>query len=132
MSKLPMIARYLLGLVLVIFGSNGFLNFLPAPEFGGGADSFIGAIFETGYLWYLVKGTEVIVGILLLAGRFVPLALVLLGPISVNIVAFHIFLAPADIGPAALVFILNLYLLFAHKKDAYAPLLKATPDAASE
>lgn len=124
MSKFPLIARYLLGTILLVFGLNGFLNFLPAPELPEAAGAFFGALIETGYMMHLVKSVEVIVAVLLLSNRFVPLALVMLVPISINILAFHLVLAPAGIGPGALVFILNIYLLFVNI-DSYRPMLKA-------
>ncbi len=124
MSKLPMIARYLLGFILFVFGLNGFIGFLPAPELAGPAADFFGTIMES-HVWTLVKGFEVIIGLMLLTGRFVPLALVMLVPISLNIVTFHLALDPANIAPGALVAILNVYLLFANI-DVYRPLLRAT------
>ena len=121
-NKIQTAARILLGIVLLVFGLNGFLQFLPAPELPEAAMSFFGALMATGYLLPLVKAIEVIVGVMLLANRFTPLALVLLAPISVNIVAFHLFLAPAGIGPAALVAVLNLYLLIANR-DVFKSIL---------
>ena len=133
MSKLPMIARYLLGAALVLFGANGFFEFIPPFEQDPDsiAARFLAILPETGYLWYLVKGTEVLVGILLVTGRYVPIALILLGPISVNIVAYHAFLDPANIVPALVVFSLNLYLLLTHRKTAYAALFNSPADAVS-
>jgi len=125
-------ARYLLGLILFVFGLNGFLNFLPAPELPAAAGAFLGALVEAGYVLPIVKFFEVVIGVLLLAGRFVPLALVMLVPISINIVALHVALDPAGGAPAYLVGLLNVALLFAHR-DAFAPLLQAkTPATAPE
>lgn len=118
------IARWVLGFTLVVFGLNGFLQFLPQPEPPASAGRFIGAILESGYLLELTHAVEFIVGALLLVRRYVPLALVVLAPISVNIVAFHLVLAPVGFGPAALVALLNLYLLFAYR-PTYAPLLRS-------
>jgi len=133
MSKLPMIARYLLGLVLTVFGLNGFFGFMPPPDLPPEAMGLMGAIVESGYLMTLVKIVEVLTGIALLTNRFVPLMLVVFAPVGVNIVAFHLFLAPAPgaIAPGALVFILNWYLLFANK-DKYEPLLKASPESGDD
>lgn len=128
MNTLPKIARYLLGFILVIFGLNGFLNFLPAPELGNAAGAFLGALAASGYVLPIVKFVEVVVGVLLLANRFVPIALVVLVPISVNIVAFHAVLDPAGIAIAALVALLNVYLLLVNI-DTYRPLLRAQPTA---
>lgn len=117
-------ARYVLGLMLFVFGLNGFLQFLPMPEMPEAAGRFLGAMMETGYLFTLVKLVEITVGVLLLTNRFVPLALVLLAPVSVNIVAFHLFLDPAGIAAGAVVFLLNVFLLFAYK-PVYEPMLQA-------
>lgn len=122
-----MIARYLLGVILVVFGLNGFINFLPPPEFGPAANDFIGALIGSGYLWTLEKAVEVLVGVLLLSNRYVPLALVVLAPITINILAFHLFLDIASIPPGLLVAILNFYLAWVYR-DAYAPLFKAKAD----
>lgn len=98
----PHAARILLGLVFFVFGLNGFLSFLPAPELSGPPGAFIGALAATGYMFPLIKGTEVVAGVLLLSNRFVPLALVLLAPVIVNIALFHFVLAPDSL---ALVFV---------------------------
>ena len=93
-SKIPTVARVLLGLIFAVFGLNGFLHFIPTPPMSGPAGAFGSAMFATGYLFQLLKSVEVIAGFLLLSNRFVPLALALLAPVVVNIVAFHTFLAP--------------------------------------
>ena len=75
------IARTLLGLVFVVFGLNFFFHFLPMPPMEGAPAAFMGALFATGYMFPLIKGTEVVAGAMLLGNRFVPLALTLLAPI---------------------------------------------------
>jgi len=97
MRILMLIARLLLGLIFVVFGLNGFLSFLnmgPMPT--GLALQFIGALAQSHYFW-VVAALQVIGGVLLLVNRFVPLALVLLGPVIVNILLYHIFLWPHGI-----------------------------------
>jgi len=98
------VARYLLGTTFFVFGLNGFLNFIPPPAEGipAAAAAFGGALAQTGYMFPLIKGTEVIAGALLLANRWVSLALLLLAPIVVNIIAFHAFLAPGLAIPLVL------------------------------
>ena len=127
---LPAIARILLGLSFFVFGLNGFLNFLPQPKeaMPEGAMAFVGVMMKTGYLVQLVAGTQALAGALLLLNRFVPLALALLAPVIVNIIAFHVFLAPSGIGPGAVVLLLEVYLAWAYR-DAYRPMLvaRATP-----
>jgi uncharacterized membrane protein YphA (DoxX/SURF4 family) len=129
-AKLPTAARLLLGLVFLVFGLNGFLQFLPMPPPPPAAGQLIGAFVGSGYLMALIKGTEVIVGLLLLSGRFVPLALALLAPVMVNIVAFHAFLAPSGIGLPLVLLLLHAYLAWSYRA-AYAPMLRArvTPGA---
>jgi hypothetical protein len=96
-SKAALAARLALGGAFLLFGLNGFLQFLPPPAEPPppGAMAFAGALLQTGYMFPLIKGTEVLASLLLLSGRYVPLALTLLAPIVVNIVAFHVFLAPS-------------------------------------
>lgn len=111
-----LIARLLLGLIFVVFGLNGFLNFLsmgPMPT--GLAGQFIGALVQSHYLW-VVAGLQVVGGVLLLVNRFVPLALVLLGPVIVNILLYHLFLNPAGIALAILVTILWFIVFYGHRQ----------------
>ena len=120
-------ARVLLGLVFFTFGLDGFLHFVPQPDpstMPASSMAFAGALMATGYMFPLIKGTEVLVGALLLANRFVPLALVLLAPVLVNIVLFSAFLAPSGIGMGIVLVGLQLFLAWTHRR-AYRPLLTA-------
>ena len=106
MKILTLIARLLLGLIFVVFGLNGFLNFInmgPMPS--GLAGQFITALSLSHYFW-VVAALQVAGGVLLLVNRFVPLALVLLGPVIVNIILYHVFLNPSGAIPAIVVVIL--------------------------
>jgi len=123
-SKLVLAARILLGLGFTVFGLNGFLHFLPQPPMSGPPAEFAGALFATGYMFPLIKGTEVVTGLLLLSGRYVPLALTVLAPVVVNILAFHAFLAPAGLAVPVVFAALGIYLAYAHK-SVFAPLLRA-------
>jgi len=91
MKIAEIIARILLGLVFVVFGSNAFLHFIKAPPMSGPAGDFINAMMDSGYV-KVVGFCQVAGGLLLLLGRFVPLGLTLLGPVIVNILCYHIFL----------------------------------------
>jgi uncharacterized membrane protein YphA (DoxX/SURF4 family) len=127
----PTVARVLLGLLFFVFGLNGFLNFIPAPpkeELPAKLVAFTEALQASGYLFQLVKGTEVVVGALLLLNRFVPLALILLAPVIVNIVAVHALLAPSGLGMAVVIAALELYLAWSYR-SAFRPLFhaRATP-----
>jgi uncharacterized membrane protein YphA (DoxX/SURF4 family) len=123
-SKLPTVARLLLGLVFFVFGLNGFFPFIPAPPIPGPAGAYLGALAATGYMLPLVKGTEVIGGLLLLSGRFVPLALVLLAPVIVNIALFNLVLAPDNMILGLVLVALEGYLAWAYR-DAFAGVLQA-------
>ena len=112
MKIVTLIARLLLGLVSVVFGLNGFLNFLnmgPMPT--GLAGQFMGALFVSHYYW-VIAALQVVGGVLLLVNRFVPVALVLLGPIIVNIICYHVFLNHSGAAPAALVTVLWLLVFY--------------------
>ena len=123
-QKLQTAARIFLGLILVLFGSNKFLGFMPMPPLPAEAAQFMGALASSGYIFPVVGFVEVLVGVLLISGLFVPLALQLLAPISVNIMLFHLFLDLPGIGGAAVVSVLNLYLIFQYKSH-YAKILVA-------
>jgi uncharacterized membrane protein YphA (DoxX/SURF4 family) len=130
-SKLVLAARVVLGLGFFVFGLNGFLHFLPQPPMSGVSAQFLGALFATGFLVGLIKGTEVVTGLLLLSGRYVPLALTVLAPVVVNILAYHAFLAPAGLLIPIVFAALGIYVAYAHR-NAFAPMLQArTPLADS-
>jgi uncharacterized membrane protein YphA (DoxX/SURF4 family) len=100
-----LVARILLGLIFVFFGLNAFLHFLPSPPPPGVAGQFVGAVFVSHY-YVAIFVLQVIGGVLLLANRYVPLALIILAPIIVNILNFHITMAPSSIGPGLVVTVL--------------------------
>ena len=115
----------LLGFAFLIFGLNKFLNFMPPPELPEPAAAFFGALFATGYMVPLIALTEIVAGALLLVRKFSALALILLTPVSVNIVLFHLALAPAEGVPAYVLAGINVYLLFSYLPK-YRPLLGAS------
>ena len=120
----PTVARLFLGLVFTVFGLNFFLHFLPTPPEPPRALAFAGALFGSGYLFPLLKSIEVAAGLLLLSGLFVPLALALLAPVIVNIIGFHLFLAPGGLPIPLAVLAAELYLAWTYRA-AFAPMLHA-------
>ncbi len=122
--KVPtIVARVLLGLVFVVFGSNIFLHFMPMPPPPATlAGDFSKALMQSHYI-YVVGLLQVIGGLLLLIGRYVPLGLTLLGPVIVNILLFHIFLDPSGLPMAIVVAVLALFLLWRYRA-IFAGLLK--------
>jgi len=123
MKILTIIARILLGLVFVLFGSNAFLHFLPMPPLPQGVTGeYLHAFFASGYV-YVIGGFQVIGGLLLLIGRFVPLGLTILAAIIVNIWAFHLLMAPEGLPPAVVVTVLELFLVWSYR-DRFAGVLR--------
>lgn len=125
-SKVITVIRILFGLILIVFGANKFFGFMPMPELSGGAGAFMGALAETGYMFPVIGAIEIGVGVLLALNIFVPLALVVLAPISVNIILFHVFLDMGGIIPAAVVGGLNLFLLIVYL-SSYTSMLNIRP-----
>ncbi|PYL53727.1 MAG: hypothetical protein DMF33_03770 [Verrucomicrobia bacterium] len=124
MKIATIIARVLLRLTFVAFGSNAFLHFLPMPPLPQGVTGeYLHAFFASGYV-YVIGGLQFIAGLLLLIGRFVPLGLTILGAIIVNIWCFHILMAPEGVPPAIVVTVLELFLLWRYRA-AFAGILRA-------
>jgi uncharacterized membrane protein YphA (DoxX/SURF4 family) len=123
MKTFVLISRVLLGLMFLVFGLNGFLNFIPAPPPTGTAGQFIGAMYVSHYL-AVVFALQLVAGVLLLANRFVPAALAILAPLLVNIVLFHATMAPAGFAPAVIAVALWT-VVFVREWAAFRPLLAA-------
>ena len=118
------IARYLLGFLFTLFGLNGFLHFLPMGSPSPLAAQFFGALVQSHYM-AVVFALQLVCGVLLLANRYVPLALTLLGAIISNILLFHIFMEPSGLPLAAVVTLLWAVLAW-HARLVFAPLLKSS------
>src|ERR1043165_3425275 len=111
-----LIARLLLGLISVVFGLNAFLQFIPmGPPPTGLAGQFIGALFQSHYLW-VVAVLQIVGGALLLVNRYVALALVLLGPVLFNILMYHLLMNLGGIGLALVVTVLWFVVFYAHRQ----------------
>ena len=127
MKIAALIARNLLGLMFLVFGMNGFLHFLPQPPATGLAGQYLGAL-STSHYFMPVFLLQFIGGVLLLANRFVPIALVLLGPVIVNILLYHILMAPAGLPPGMIALALWL-LTFYSVRSAFAGVFAAQVSA---
>ena len=108
-------ARIILGLLFLVFGLNGFFNFLPAPTPPEAAAKFLGGLASSGYFFPFLKGTEVLMGALLLSNLFVPLALIILAPVLLNIFLYHFFLAPEGLLLPVVLVALALFLGHAYR-----------------
>lgn len=128
-SKIPAVARTLLGLAFLVFGANFFFNFLPAPAEPPDAAAYLGALFGAKLLT-IVKVVEVAAGLALLGNRFVPLALTLLAPVEIGILHFHAVFAPAGLPVPIVLVALTIYLAIAYRA-AFAPMLRAQVEPAA-
>ena len=123
MKIATIIVRTLLGIIFVFFGSNAFLRFLPMPPLPEGtAGLYLKAFFESGYV-YAIGGMQLISGLLLLIGKFVPLGLTILGAIIFNIWCFHLLMAPEGFPPALVVTLLWAFLIWSYR-DRFAEILR--------
>ena len=128
MKIVSVIARYLLGLMFLVFGLNGFLNFIhQPPPTNPLAIQFFVAVGASHFAAFFFA-VQVIGGLLLLSGFFVPLALTVLAAELYNILAFHITLAPASIAPALVACVLWV-LVFLQYRDSFNRVLAAKPVA---
>ena len=117
------IARYLAGVIFLVFGLNGFLNFIPLPPPGGIAGQFMGALYVSHYLW-VIFAFQVIAGALLLVNRYVPLAVAILAPVLVNILTFRALMAPSGL-PLALFVALLWIVIFIEVRPAFSGLFQS-------
>jgi putative oxidoreductase len=123
MKVLTIVVRILLGLIFVVFGSNAFLHFIPMPPPPQNlAGDYVRVFVASGYI-YVVATLQIVGGLLLLIGRFVPLGLTILGAIIVNILIFHTLMAPEGFPVALVVTVLELFLLWQYRA-AFAGLLQ--------
>lgn len=113
-STFTKILRFLLGIILLVFGLNKFLFFMPMPALPENAEEFMNSLTATGYVLQVVGVIEILVGLLLIINRWVAFALLVLVPISINILLYHIFLDLPSIGGAILVAVINIILIYKH------------------
>jgi putative oxidoreductase len=123
MRIVAVIARYLAGVIFVLMGLNGFLNFIHFPLPTGVAAQFMGALYVSHYLW-VIFGFQVVAGVLLLVNRYVPLAVAVLAPVLVNILTFHLTMAPAGL-PMAIFVALLWAVVFVSVRPAFSGLFQA-------
>lgn len=117
MITATLIVRIVLGIILVVFPVNALFLKAFRPKMPKRAQLLIDTFRDTGYLLTFIQGTELIIGILLLSGYFIPLAVLLLVPVSINILLFHMFLAPPVRGPGLFVFLTNVFLIYAYRSE---------------
>src|SRR5882724_10192728 len=117
------VARYLAGVIFLVFGLNGFLNFIPLPPPGGIAGQFMGALYASHYLW-VIFAFQVVAAVLLLSNRYVPLSVAVLSPGIVNILVFHALMAPSGL-PLVLFVAVVWAVIFVDVRSAFAELFQS-------
>ena len=122
-STFTKILRIVLALGLLVFGLNKFIGFMPIPELPAQAADFMSSLNAAGYVLPIVGGLEVLIGLLLLFNKWTPFALLLLAPISINIVLVHLFLDMPGFLSALIIILLNIVLIYKHWK-AYRSLFQ--------
>jgi putative oxidoreductase len=127
MRTVSAIARYLAGVIFLVFGLSGFLNFIPLPPPGGIAGQFMGALYASHYLW-VIFAFQLVAGVLLLVNRYVPLAVAMLAPVIVNILFVPSSDAPSGL-PLALFVAVLWAVIFVDVRPAFAPLFQARVQA---
>lgn len=118
------IVRVLIGLIYTVFALVFFFNLMPAQPMSEGATLFMTGMVASVYLLPVVKVVELLCGLAFLSGRFVPLATVVIFPITLNILLFHVFLGPEGLAVPVFLFLGNLFLAYAYRKS-YEPLVMA-------
>lgn len=118
------VLRVLFGSVYLVYGLNGFLRFMPVPPQSPEAQGFLDALYATGYMLPLWKTFEVAAGLLLVADRFVALALLLIAPITVNIFFFRLML-DRSLNPIGFILAAAQLFLMAPLLEQYRPLLRS-------
>ncbi len=108
-----LIARILLGLIFTVFGLNGFFHFLPMQLPPGDSGTLFTIMFKYGWLTF-ISALYVIAGVLLLIGRYIGVALTILGPIIVVILLYHVTMMPQGLPMALFVALLEVFLIYAH------------------
>ena len=155
MKHLPLVARVVLGLLFLVVGLAGLLHQPPDPATGTEPDglrqslfswysdcrpcppgmapepvAFMEGLLATGYFWPLLKVVEIVCGALLMSGMFVPLALVVLAPIVLQVLLFHIFLVPQGLGIALTALVLGTYVAYHHRSSFRGVLRRTAPPGA--
>lgn len=124
MKIAAIIIRVLMGLMFAFASIAYFFKLVPQPELTGDIKTFMEGIEASVYLMTTVKIFELLCAIAFLSGRFVPLAAVVIFPINVNILLFHLFLDPSSLLIAVLLVLGNLFLAY-YYRDKYKPMLAA-------
>lgn len=124
MKIAKIIARVLLGLIYTVFSLAFFFHLMPQQEMSGPTLEFVMGLAASGYIMPVVKTFELVCGVALLSGRFVPLALVVIFPITLNVTLFHLFLMPSGLAVPIVMMAANLFLAYTYR-DRYVAIVQS-------
>jgi hypothetical protein len=116
-TKLHVGSRIIFGLMFLVFGLNGFLQFMPVPPMTPEAGALLGAFAKTGYFFPMIKILELVLGFLILINVMVPFSLVAMTPILVGITTIHLFLNPAGLPMMIVFHVLHAFLVAGYFKE---------------
>ncbi|MGE4170207.1 MAG: DoxX family membrane protein [Candidatus Margulisiibacteriota bacterium] len=128
LNKLALVSRVLLGAIYVFFGLNGLLHFLPMPPLPEATAKFFEGMMVTRYFFPLLASTQVLGGLMILTGIAAPLGLIILAPVTLNIVLFHVFMTPGlnNLVMPGVMVLFQAIAAYAHL-DVYKPLFACIP-----
>lgn len=115
MKIITIISRYLMALILLVFGVNKFMHFMPMPEMSGEAGKLMGALVSAGYFMPILGIVMILTGLALVFKKHTALMLVIMAPITLNILLFHLILDPANIMMAAVLTVLHIIMFYAYR-----------------
>jgi len=116
-TKIFLGIQIIAGLLLVVFGLNGFLHFLPMPEANEQMGAFGGAVYKTGYIFPLMAVIEILAGLAFIVNKYTSLMAVLVIPFMLNALLAHLFLDMNGIAPSAFIVFSLLVIMFKNKES---------------
>jgi uncharacterized membrane protein YphA (DoxX/SURF4 family) len=122
-NKIFTTIQIITGLMLLVFGLNTFLQFIPMPQASEQMEAYTYALFSTGFIFPIIAIIEIISGIAFIINKFTSLMAILIMPIILNALLAHMFLDPSGIG-ASLFITLSIIVVMIKNKDSYISLLK--------
>lgn len=116
--------QILSGLMLVVFGLNKFLHFMPMPPASPEMGEYMKALFATGFIFPIIAVIEILAGLAFIANKFTALMAVIVMPVMLNALLAHLFLDPAGIG-GALFIVVAIIVVMIRYKERYREIFKA-------
>lgn len=117
MKNLTLITRFVMGIMLIVFGANKFFHFMPMPELSGGAANLMSAFVSAGYFMPILGVIMLLTGLSILFNKYSALMLLVMAPITVNILLFHLILDPVNMMMGVILGVLHVIMIFSFRKS---------------